>query len=63
MLLPLHCQTIKEKFMKKRKSKKRKEAEKDLLFYLEFWKHFAPDSRDKFQIEIDRLIEELKEMD
>jgi hypothetical protein len=49
--------------MKKRKTKKRKNAEKDLLFYLEFWKHFAPDSRAKFQREIDRLIEELKEMD
>ena len=49
--------------MKKKKSKKRRQAEKDLLFYLEFWKHFAPDSRAKFQIEIDRLMEELKEMD
>ncbi|MDR2652642.1 MAG: hypothetical protein LBC68_10095 [Prevotellaceae bacterium] len=49
--------------MKKKKRKKRREAEKDLLFYLEFWKHFAPDSRDKFQKEIDRLEEELKEMD
>jgi hypothetical protein len=49
--------------MKKKKSKKRKEAERDLLFYLEFWKHFAPESRNKFKKEIDRLIEELKEMD
>jgi hypothetical protein len=47
----------------KKKSKKRKETEKDLLFYLEFWKYFAPDSREKFQREIDKLIEELKEMD
>ena len=44
-------------------SKERKEAESSLLFYLRYWKKFQPQSREKFQYEIDRLIENLKEMD
>jgi hypothetical protein len=45
------------------KKKKRKEFEKDLLFYLKYFKKIAPDSQDKFQREIDRLVELLKQMD
>ncbi|GAB6007990.1 hypothetical protein [Dysgonomonas reticulitermitis] len=45
------------------KKKKRKDFEKDLLFYLKYFKKFPPDSQDKFQREIDKLVELLKEMD
>lgn len=48
--------------MNKQKSR-RKEFEKDLLFYLRYFKKFPPASQWKFQYEIDRLIELLKEMD
>lgn len=49
--------------MKKRKSKERIEAENDLLFYLEYYKKFPPESLWKFQLEIDRLEALLKRMD
>ena len=45
------------------KKKKRKEFEKDLLFYLRYFKKFPPETRQKFQQEIEKLIELLKEMD
>ncbi len=47
----------------KRQSSKRKEYEKDLLFYLRYFKKFSIASQNKFQYEIDKLIELLKEMD
>ena len=45
------------------RKKKRKDYERDLLFYLKFFKKFPPETRDKFQCEIDTLIELLKELD
>jgi len=49
--------------MNKKISKERKDAEQSLLFYLRYWQKFQPQSREKFQYEIDKLIENLKEMD
>lgn len=46
-----------------KKTKKRKEYEKDLLFYLRYFKKFPPETREKFQREIDFLIELLKELE
>ena len=46
----------------RKKEKVRKEAEKDLLFYLRYFKKFPPETREKFQQEIERLIEILKEL-
>jgi hypothetical protein len=53
----------KRKNMKEKISKERRKAEKELLFYLRYFKKFAPDSRAKFDYEIDRLVEKLKEME
>lgn len=44
-----------------RVGKKRRELEKDLLFYLRYYKKIAPDSRKKFDAVIQELIEKLKE--
>jgi hypothetical protein len=64
MLLYLYRQTTKEyREMKTKRSKKRREVEKELLFYLRYWKKFQPEARVKFQREIDYLVELLKEMD
>ena len=49
--------------MKEKISKERRDAEKSLLFYLRYWKKFQPQSKSKFQYEIEKLIENLKEMD
>lgn len=49
--------------MSKKISKERKEAEQSLLFYLRYWQKLQPQSREKFQYEIERLIENLKAMD
>ena len=46
-----------------KKKKNRKLYEKDLLFYLKYFKKFPPETREKFQQEIDYLIEFLKEME
>jgi len=43
-------------------SKERKELEKDLIFYLRYIKNIAPDSREKFDLIIQILVEKLKEM-
>lgn len=43
-------------------SKKRKELEKDLIFYLRYIKKIAPDSREKFDLIIQKIVEKLKEM-
>lgn len=43
---------------RKRKSKKLKEAEDDLLFYLEYYKKFTPEYRRKIA---DKEIKELEE--
>ncbi|MCL2649724.1 MAG: hypothetical protein FWD60_01710 [Candidatus Azobacteroides sp.] len=45
------------------KKKKRREFEKDLLFYLKYFKKFPLETKEKFQHEIDKLVELLKEMD
>ncbi len=47
----------------KKKEKIRKEAEKDLLFYLRYFKKFPPETKEKFQQEVEKLIEFLKELD
>lgn len=47
----------------KKKEQIRRQAEKDLIFYLRYFKKFPPDTWDKFQREIDRLIEFLKEFE
>lgn len=43
-------------------SKERKELEKDLIFYLRHFKKIAPDSREKFEIIIQIIIEKLKDI-
>ncbi|WP_160150011.1 hypothetical protein [Parabacteroides sp. Marseille-P3160] len=47
----------------KKTEKIRRQAERDLLFYLRYFKKFPPDTRERFQREIDRLIEFLKELE
>ncbi|SMD46413.1 hypothetical protein SAMN00777080_5103 [Aquiflexum balticum DSM 16537] len=42
-------------------TKKRRELEKDLLFYLRYYKKIAPDSRKTFNKIIEDLVELLKE--
>lgn len=42
-------------------TKKRRELEKDLLFYLRYYKKIAPDSRKAFDRIIEELVEILKE--
>ncbi len=42
-------------------SKKRGELEKDLMFYLRYYKKIAPDSRKKFDEVIEELVQKLKE--
>lgn len=42
-------------------TKKRRELEKDLLFYLRYYKKIAPDSRKKFDRIIEEIVEILKE--
>jgi hypothetical protein len=43
-------------------SKERRELEKDLIFYLRYIKNIATDSRAKFEIIIQNIVEKLKEM-
>ncbi|MDR3286252.1 MAG: hypothetical protein LBT27_02255 [Prevotellaceae bacterium] len=47
----------------KKISKKRLDAEDDLIFYLRNFKKFYPDSREKFRRIIYKLVQELIEME
>jgi len=58
MLLSLKSQKIRDMKI----SKERKELEKDLIFYLRYIKKIAPDSREKFDLIIQKIVEKLKEM-
>ena len=44
-----------------RVSKKRRQLEQDLLFYLRYYKKIVPDSRHKFDLLIEELVEKLKQ--
>ena len=46
-----------------KKEKIRRQAEKDLLFYLRYFKKFPSETRERFQREIDLLVEFLKELE
>jgi hypothetical protein len=41
-------------------SKERKDLEKDLIFYLRYIKAISPDSREKFDLIIQEIVEKLK---
>jgi hypothetical protein len=43
-------------------NKQREELEKDLIFYLRYYKKVAPDSRRVIDNEIKKLIETLKKL-
>lgn len=43
-------------------SKERKELEKDLILQLRYIKNIAPDSREKFDLIIQKNVEKLKEL-
>jgi hypothetical protein len=43
-------------------SKERKDLEKDLIFYLRYIKAISPDSREKFDLIIQEIVEKLKKM-
>jgi hypothetical protein len=41
-------------------SKERKDLEKDLIFYLRYIKAISPDSREKFDLIIQEIVEKFK---
>jgi hypothetical protein len=41
-------------------SKERKDLEKDLIFYLRYIKAISPNSREKFDLIIQEIVEKLK---
>lgn len=58
MLLSLKSQKIRDMKI----TKERKQLEKDLIFYLRHLKKMPAESREKFEIEIQRIVEKLKEL-
>ncbi len=58
MLLSLKSQKIRDMKI----TKERKELEKDLIFYLRHLKIMPIESREKFELIIETLIEKLKKM-
>ena len=53
---------ISEKIIIVKITKERKELEKDLIFYLRHLKKMPIESRPKFEIIIQKIIEKLKEL-
>ena len=58
MLLSLNSQKIRDMKI----TKERKELEKDLIFYLRHLKIMPIESREKFELIIQKIVEKLKEM-